>query len=519
MALELTSPLWLLGLGLIPLVWWLHRFEGAGRIVTVGAVFPWPRGDSDGARHQRRRPPPVWWLRAGVVALLCVALAGPVRQASTPAPLVVWVDTSISMQTREGETTRLATAATDVVQAVTDGGYARVTLRTLSDPAHTLDLSPSTSVGEAAVASILRWAERAIGEPRAPIAALARSDAEHWLVTDGASRQVDAWLTDWPHTRVISVGSATDNASVHRVALRRSATDRPRHAGFVVVRNGSSRPAARELVIAADEQPLRAWSLALDAGETRRVEFDVDIPLPARIEARITPGDALAADDALTLDATPLAAVTWHATGGCPPALRSALLAHPGLAAVSTDGQFAVHCGPPTRTEDRPQLVIDVSDSASLAGPLVWSDRPDTLSDEVRVSRNTRAGRVLATVNGAPAVVLAPGAPRTLSIALDATLTSGAAFPADLLAHLVDRLLDRPVLDTVAIAQAAGEPDIAPRRWNDTPLTQRRVPASSRRVSLAATPVLLALLLLLADLWRVGRTASARTTLPASAAS
>ncbi len=509
MALELTSAPWLLGLGLVPLVRWLHRFTGTGRIVTVGALFLWPRDEGAGARHLRRRPPPVWRLRAAIVALVCLALAGPVWKGTAPAPLVVWFDTSISMHASEDGPTRLALAASDLAAAIDDGGYEKVTVRSPSDPARTLDLSTTGTDSADPVSAVVRWAAGAPSEPRAPVAALARADTEHWLVTDGVSPAIDAWLSDWPTAKVFYVGSADRNASISRVALRRSVTDGGGYTGIVVVRNASPAAAVRELRLSADDQPLGNWSLDLAAGESRRVTFALGEALPGRIDAGLTPRDALAADDALTLETKPLAPVAWHATGACPPGLRTALRAHPGLSAVAADGDFAVHCGQSAPASDGPRLVVDVRDVGEpVVGPLVWRDRPDTLTGIVHVAPNAAEGRVLATVNGQPAVVLENREPRTVSFTPATAMTAGAAFPPDLVAGLVDGLLAGPVLDPVAVAQSAGPADIAPRPGATMSPTERRPGASSAATSLVPVFALLALLLVLTDLWLVGRASS-----------
>ena len=67
----------------------------------------WQDDRARAAQAGERRPPDAAWLRrAAILALLCIALAGPHWQR--PAERVtVWIDDSLSMQTLEDGATRL----------------------------------------------------------------------------------------------------------------------------------------------------------------------------------------------------------------------------------------------------------------------------------------------------------------------------------------------------------------------------------------------------------------------------
>ena len=95
--LSLSSPLWLLALLALPLLWWLHRFREYGSRVPVAAGFLWSGGpQSDESGHLAPRPQAIWWLRALLSGLLVLALGGP-RWSVEQAPAVtVWLDDSAS---------------------------------------------------------------------------------------------------------------------------------------------------------------------------------------------------------------------------------------------------------------------------------------------------------------------------------------------------------------------------------------------------------------------------------------
>ena len=101
--LSLASPLWLSALLLIPLVWWLHRFRERGRRFPVAALFLWDTAREDGSVGElAQRPEPVWLLRAALVALLVLALAGPQWTVEESARVVLWIDDSVSMRSLDG---------------------------------------------------------------------------------------------------------------------------------------------------------------------------------------------------------------------------------------------------------------------------------------------------------------------------------------------------------------------------------------------------------------------------------
>ncbi len=170
--LRFDQPLWLAGLALVPLIWWLHRFAGEGPRVAVASLTLWREasGAVDVAARKASHADPAWRRRALIAALLVSALAQPQWMRGEP-PLTIWVDNSTSLFTVENGRTRLATLIELARRAA--GASRAATWRTLENP------SASLLPGAITPALVL--------EPPAP--SLLPSSHEHWLLTDGARGQ------------------------------------------------------------------------------------------------------------------------------------------------------------------------------------------------------------------------------------------------------------------------------------------------------------------------------------------
>src|SRR6202789_2602575 len=132
--ISVAAPLWLLGLAVGPLLWWLHRARGHGRSVAVASILlfrdvPAPR--SGGPRAPVTDP--AWWRRVASVVLLTLALAGltlhgPARE------VIVWIDDGPSMATREAGGTRPAAGFAALRRALPHDPTTHIELRSLAEP-------------------------------------------------------------------------------------------------------------------------------------------------------------------------------------------------------------------------------------------------------------------------------------------------------------------------------------------------------------------------------------------------
>jgi hypothetical protein len=456
--LSFAAPAWLLGLLLVPVIRWLHRGGPQLRRVPVASLAPWRKAAVAGPAAGTRRPPdPAWRRRALAVALLAVALAGP-RLVAPVERITLWVDDSLSMLTQESGGSRLETGLAEVAAELAAQRRIDVEVRTLGNPWQAFDgLEAET------VEAVLSDAGQR--EPAAPPAGLLRVDRQHWLLTDGADPALADAAADARFSRLFRVGEGTRNVGVVRLAARRSLGERDRLDLELQVRNGGNVTEQRVAVLATDSGEVTRASLTLEAGGT--ATLSARAPMPLKVQARLEPGDALADDDVLVLDAGALATRRVAVDAACPKVLVAAFRTHPALAVAASgaDAELAVDCGGAAVATALPRIRF-LRDRASTAvdGLVTWSS-----SVGARQRRNldasplrTRGG--LAPTGDGDEVLLAAGSTplivqrRTAGAAVIETALDTESDTLDppqtplLVAFLVDRVLSAALLDPVAVA-------------------------------------------------------------------
>ncbi len=505
--LTFVSPVWLFGFLLLPVIRWLHRGGRQLRAVPVSRLDLWRRAAARSPAAGERRPPdPAWRRRALLAALLVVALAGP-QLPEQRTDITLWIDDSLSMLTREEQGTRLAQGFAQVRSLLAEVPRAGVEVRTLGDPWH--GLGPLT---DATIAAIVAGAGRK--QSTAPPAALLRSDAAHWLLTDGA----DAALFEWPGEsrpdRVIQVGSVTRNVGLERLSARRSLSDPERYDVSLSVANGGTTPETRVVVFATDAGELARSNLRLDPGGSTLM--NASIPASAKVRATLQPGDALAEDDEIVLDLGPLRRRRVATDAKCSTALKAAVAAHPALVPVdhgATDVEAVLDCGTrgavsgvasiqvlANRTPSRPQGSMQWSSSVPESRRI----RLDTERIRVAARLEPRPGDVvLLAVGDEPLIVRRAGESKRLETSLDFDSEEALRGPEiPLLVNLMfERLLDSPLLDEFAIVdRGAGSTKVAPSDRAGANAAAR-APSASRSLRDWTQPFLVAALFVL--LWEL----------------
>lgn len=455
--LSFATPAWLLGLLLVPAIRWLHRGGPQLRRVPVASLALWRRAAVAGRSAGTRRPPdPAWRRRALAAALLAVALAGP-RFAAPVERVTLWVDDSLSMLTLESGGSRLETGLAEVAAELAAQRRTELEVRTLGNPWRAFD-----ALDSATVAAVLATAgER---EPVAPPAGLLHADRQHWLLTDGADPALAAAVADERFSRVFRVGEVSRNVGLVRLSARRSLGERDRLDLELQVSNGGNVAEERIVVLSTDAAEVLRTTLTLEAGGTE--SLSAQAPISLDVQARLAPGDALAVDDALALDAGALATRRVAVDATCPAGLVAALQAHPALtvAASGTAAELAVECGGAAVATAGPRIRF-LRDRASTAvdGLVTWSS---SVSARQRRSLDASALRTrgeLAPPGDGDELLLAggptplivqrrgAGAP-VIETALDTE--SGVLDPPLtplLVAFLVDRAFSATLLDPVAV--------------------------------------------------------------------
>lgn len=302
--MHFAEPLWLLGLLLLPLLWWLERRWMVLPRRAVATLFLWREAAIEGAERavRRRRPVALWrWLRrAGLLAAILTALARP-EWAGQASPLVVVVDCSASMAAGRGAAAGGGTRLDEARRGL------RAELETAGHPSRALLIAAGGEprrIGDwSSPAELLTRLETLAALPGAadlPAAvALAQAEAAH---VPGARLLV---LTDDPPPRLLptgiawrQVGESADNLGIVALALRAPPLAAGELSAFVEVQNAGRQPRRTVVELTSGGAPLWTTELLLAAGERRGVSSPPLLPRASEVRVRLLGGsDALALDD------------------------------------------------------------------------------------------------------------------------------------------------------------------------------------------------------------------------------
>jgi len=508
----LGAPLWLAALAVLPVIRWLHRWQAPLIEVRTGGAFLWREASGPRPGAGAKRPPdPAWRLRALIAALVILALADPGWE-QVGGRITVWIDDTLSMLAEEDGESRLAAGLERLADALDETPASAVTLRSLTDPALARD------GGEPDSLQASTWQIGDAVQPSPPPAAIMKTDTVHWLVSDGADRRIADWAARAPISRSLLVGAAIENASVLRLAARRDPDEPTMARVLVVVANRGEQAQRRRLQLEADGNPVISHELEMAPGEARPLR--IEIPVGARLlSARLGPGDALPADDRLTLDMTPLHALRARIDPGCPADLQRALTHHPGLVTRANGGpaSLQVTCGK-SAVPGTPGIVFHTGATEPVTAPLVraaalaeiaeFQLQPDWLKAAAWPRDEASDGYETVLAAGErPLLRRGPGPLVETVIDMANPGLTGQPEYAALVGTLVDLALGRPVLDPVALAERpAAESDIAPLAMVSSPSAAVSARVRERR-SLMPPMLAAALALLLFDGLRLHRSA------------
>jgi len=373
-----SSPLWLAGLGLLPVLWWLHRRASRGRTLVVPSVLLFRQAQAAaGDAHGVRRLDASFWRRAALIACFSVALAGPGIQGRG-SKVAVWIDDSLSMRSQEPGGSRMELGCRILAQSLTARGAVTATIESLSEPGAARRVTPPFSRESVC-------GDRPIGAPQLPLVRLMGRGVEHWLLTDGANPVVNAWATQAPLSRIVQIGKATENAALTRLAARASLADSTRLDLDVEAANLGTRVARRTLTVTRGTTQVSSAPLSLNPGAQVALRLTLPVDGPGALTARLDPGDALADDDLLTLDLSQAAALAVRIDPACAAPVRAALLANPGIAAAKAGGtsDITVTCSADLAPADPGFALRRGGQSRALDSRPRWLDLD--LIDQMRV--------------------------------------------------------------------------------------------------------------------------------------
>ncbi len=512
----LGVPWWLIALAVIPLIRWLHRWQAPLSDRPVSAIFLWDTAASIGTGGETRHTPDAAWRRRALLAgLLVMALAEPWWQRDGGL-VSVWIDDSLSMSATEQGVSRLANALLVLDQALQDSGARRVSLRSLSDPARAMQGDDPRAFDAST------WLATSQGNPRPLPAALLSPNVAHWLVTDGANEHLVQWAKNAPLARVITVGDATENVAVTRLAARPS-LETPGSAHVLMgVSNQGNSEARRELHLRSGSSNIETRQLTLRAGETQYLTTTHNLAGDG-LMASLSPGDAVPLDDSLALAPSSVARVPVLLDTICPVELSLAIRSHPQLLSVAAGetAKLQVSCSnEPTLAQA--VLRLHTSDPKPATAPLDWQPGAGRLRElhlplqwiSVAAWDAALDGdyETLLATDEKPLLIRRTGPTTVIETVLDMSRPTFSSQPeyAAVVAGLIDLALDRPLLDGTAISMI--EPSAS--RIAPSDLHVRDYAGYSHGVirhTLSNAFLALAVLVLLADmllLWRARREAS-----------
>ena len=330
----------------IPIVL-LHILRPRREQRTVPSTFLWrsvARPVSAAKPWQRLRPSVLLFLQLAAVALLALAVAGPVRITEAPlsAHTVFVIDASGSMAALDGSPTRLDAAKEEAIELrgqLPDDGIASIVVAD-GDPRSLLTASPDP----AEFARVLRTIEPTAGstnwqqafDEAVQLDTLGAEIGFH-LITDGIGLSGSPEEPLIPEgSRHTIVGERSTNRAITALVVEPRGSQL--HASATVANTGGG-SATDQLRFDVDGVTAEEVQVQVDEGGAAVVE--VDLPPGDRIEAFLESDDLLDADDRAFATASrrrALTVVLCTPAGAGNPFLETALAASEGVTVEVCDG-------------------------------------------------------------------------------------------------------------------------------------------------------------------------------------
>ncbi len=449
----LTQAWWLVALGVIPLIRWLHRRQAPLSLHDVSAVFLWRATvEEDSAGHELRPPDPAWKRRALIVALLVLALAAPYINRENDS-VTVWIDNSPSMQALEDGEPRMVAAERALALLLDQRSDTRISRQDLVTP----------------------YPE------------LLDSSSANWLVSDGASEELRHWAKNAQFDRVIQAGQATNNSAVTQLSVRHDLVDQETLQVLVSVSNAGESVDERTVQLLQGDQLVDTEELLIGPGQTVHWQTRLSADTGS-VTAMLNAGDALTGDDYLTIPGAAVEPLQVHVDENCDANLRLAFFLHPALTAarsgttndllVTCSGELAHVTDLQVEDPQGPRIHFVQGTSSPVTSLPVWlpyEGLPGSLQLSVDNLRATvwprdsqeRDSKTLLRANGVPLVRASPlpdGKTSRVETVIDFRDQNFAkqAVYAGLVATLVDAATGRSLLDPV-IRQSREVADVAIR--------------------------------------------------------
>jgi Ca-activated chloride channel homolog len=370
--MSFASPLWLLLLGLLPLIVILHSIAVRWRSTPVSSLLFWNevlRDKRTSMRIKRLLTNLALLLELLVVAAFSFALAGPQlprRGIGGSGDTILVLDATASMNTREGGRIRFDLARGKALEVL--AGQRRGARMALVEARRAPRLLvPFTADREALRRAIA--AARVTDEPGdiadSMLFALSlrseRRGDQIVLVTDGAFDTLRGLDATVPWLHLIRVGTARRNVGITGLSFRRTLGGEEAYEMFLAVKNygpgsatvpvtvttsaSTAEPAHQPRAPAASPHLVVSQTLRLAEGEEKSLSIPWTGATTGRVEARILTGDDFSQDDRAFAVFAPARQVSVLIVGTKDYFLEKALGALPGVT-IRTVPQVSAFSGP-----------------------------------------------------------------------------------------------------------------------------------------------------------------------------
>lgn len=327
----LSSPFYLIALLLIPLIWWLHKFQSGGRSIIVSSLLYW-QSDKQAMNlaAKGKKSHPLWLLRALITLLLVLALTDPFWFQERVSKIDVWVDDSLSMSTQEQGRSRKILAIDAIIKALKGIAHYHVEIHSLSKQNYPVLVITSQRKGDWHT-EFSKWYKINSEMDQLPSVNLFSVGSEHWLVTDSADQQLLEWASNMPFSEVVSLGKSTENSALIRFSMRLGLLGNKTWHGLVKIQHFGEKQNQRVVELLVGGALVKQWSVKLNPQEVHFINFKIDLEghEKQRLIIRFKKSDALSADDEMSLDFEPLIAV--KILGNCSQSLKRAIQSQPSL--------------------------------------------------------------------------------------------------------------------------------------------------------------------------------------------
>jgi len=512
-----SSPLWLLALTVLPLIWRLHKFQAQGAALPVSSLLYWKSSEADAkALKYGAKTDPLWLLRALTASLLIFSAAGPLWIENAQQNITVWFDDSFSMQTRENDTDRTELALDGLLTRLKPLETVQAKIYSLSDPAYN-PLLLETGSEALWKNKLTSWLKIRSTEMLLPLASQLSTEDEHWLVTDGANQELNDWFTTSPVNQLIQAGQATENSAITLLSIRPGLKESRIWNGLIQLNHYGLKPVERALELVSGNHRLNQWTVTLMPEQIRYIDFQIDLGslLPEQqVLIRFIDPDVLPQDDQLGL--FPIIQVPTGVQGNCPQALIAAIHAHPYLntgISESIKAELIIVCGDEVIKQSGKALRFHQSNQPEkLDSAAVWLNSAGELGNLfLQQSWLAYIEKKHQQINSTPVLVagetslitLTELPQRTLDCYLDMNwpdFIHRPEYPV-LVAGLIDQVLGRAMLDNIlTVERVSNESRIKPLPIKQSALIDK---VGNQSIEFDFTPYLIiaAIILLLVDGW------------------